>query len=75
MTAADLGFLTASRASGEEPDWLAGDLPTAVARLEVAMIRRALASCGGSRTEAAKTLGIHRQLLHTKIQRYGLDAS
>ncbi|WP_257165131.1 sigma-54 dependent transcriptional regulator [Bradyrhizobium sp. SRS-191] len=50
----------------------AADLPTAVARLEERMIRRALADCGGNRTEAARRLNINRQLLYTKMQRYGL---
>ena len=48
------------------------DLPTAVARLEEAMIRKTLAACGGNRAEAARRLNIHRQLLYTKMQRYGL---
>jgi DNA-binding NtrC family response regulator len=53
-----------------------GDLPAAVARLEEAMIRKALDACGGNRTEAARRLNINRQLLYTKMQRYGLtDAS
>jgi DNA-binding NtrC family response regulator len=51
---------------------LEGDLPSAVAKLEAAMIRKALEACGGNRTEAARRLNIHRQLLYTKIQRYGL---
>ncbi|MGY3452210.1 sigma-54-dependent transcriptional regulator [Bradyrhizobium sp. USDA 4353] len=50
----------------------ATDLPTAVARLEERMIRRALADCSGNRTEAARQLNINRQLLYTKMQRYGL---
>ena len=56
-----------------EVDWLADDLPTAVARLETAVIRRALAACGGNRTEAAQRLNINRQLLYAKMRRYGLD--
>ena len=68
--AADLGFDAAAR---EDPaDWLSGDLPTAVARLEAAMIRRALAATGGNRSEAARALGIQRQLLYAKIERYGV---
>ncbi len=53
------------------------DLPGAVAQLEEAMIRRALEAAGGNRTEAARRLSINRQLLYTKMQRYGLagDAS
>jgi two-component system NtrC family response regulator len=49
------------------------DLPTAIARLEEAMIRKTLAACGGNRAEAARRLNIHRQLLYTKMQRYGLS--
>jgi DNA-binding NtrC family response regulator len=49
-----------------------GDMPTAVARLEAAMIRKALDACGGNRAEAARRLNIHRQLLYTKIERYGI---
>jgi two-component system NtrC family response regulator len=36
------------------------------------MIRQALAACGGNRTEAARRLNINRQLLYTKMQRYGI---
>jgi two-component system NtrC family response regulator len=51
---------------------LEADLPAAVAELERTMILRALDTCGGNRTEAARRLNINRQLLHTKMQRYGL---
>jgi two-component system NtrC family response regulator len=50
------------------------DLPTAVAQLEEAMIRRTLDACGGNRAETARRLNINRQLLYTKMQRYGLAA-
>ncbi len=74
ITAADLGFLSqAAPVAAEAADSL--DLPAAVARLETAMIRRALAVSHGKRAEAARLLGIHRQLLHEKLRRYGLDAS
>jgi DNA-binding NtrC family response regulator len=53
-------------------DWLAGDLASAVARLEAAMIDRALREAGGNRAEAARRLGIHRQLLYSKARRYGI---
>jgi DNA-binding NtrC family response regulator len=75
IEAADLAFLGAAGAMAPETDWLAGDLETAVVRLETAMIRRALAATGGNRAEAARRLGIHRQLLHAKLHRYGLEAS
>jgi DNA-binding NtrC family response regulator len=58
--------------SSEVINWLAGDLPTALARLEEAMIRGALDACGGNRAEAARRLNVHRQLLYAKMRRYGL---
>jgi DNA-binding NtrC family response regulator len=74
VTAVALDFL-GDRPSAREPDWLAGDLPTAVARLEAAMIRRALEASNGNRSDAAQRLGIHRQLLYAKLRRYGIEAS
>ena len=47
-------------------------LPEAVTRLETEMIRRALAACAGNRAEAARRLGISRQLLYEKLRRHGL---
>ncbi|MEE3623941.1 sigma-54 dependent transcriptional regulator [Nitrospirillum sp. BR 11752] len=78
ITAADIGFLEGAGA-GSTPDsaesGLVEDLPTAVAKLEESMIRRALERCGGNRAEAARLLGIHRPLLYAKMKRYGLEAS
>ncbi len=74
ITAEDLAFLGAP--DGARPlDWLEGTLPAAVARLETAMIGRALAASGGNRAEAARRLGIHRQLLYEKMRRAGFDLS
>jgi two-component system NtrC family response regulator len=73
LSAADFAFLAGE--SSPASDWLAGDLPGAIIRLETEMIRRALAVCGGNRTEAARRLNIHRQLLYEKMRRYGLDLS
>jgi two-component system NtrC family response regulator len=53
---------------------LENDLPAAVARLEEAMIRKALDACGGNRAEAARRLNINRQLLYARMERYGLSA-
>ncbi len=75
LAASDLDFLNSSQGADAGTDWLAGDLPTATARLEAEMIRRALAAAGGIRAEAARRLGIHRQLLHEKMKRHGLEAS
>ena len=52
-----------------------GTLPEAVARLEVTMIRAALARSGGNRAEAARLLGIHRQLLYEKLRQHGIEVS
>ena len=71
----DLSFLNPLNSSEAIQDWLDEDLETATARLEMAMIKRALVATGGNRAEAARRLGIHRQMLHTKMRRLGLDAS
>jgi DNA-binding NtrC family response regulator len=72
IDAADLDILL-PRHRGVRPDIVAeGDLPAAVAKLEFEMIRKTLEACGGNRAEAARRLNIHRQLLYTKMQRYGL---
>ncbi len=74
IEAIDLGFLqqpaavAAPVAAGTELT-----MPQAVAELERAMIRRALAEARDSRAEAARKLGINRQLLYDKMKRYGLD--
>lgn len=64
----------APRAADSVPaDWLDADLPTATARLERVLITRALEQAGGNRAEAARRLGIHRQLLYQKLKTLGLD--
>jgi two-component system NtrC family response regulator len=76
ISRADVAFLEKSGASQEEiVDWPDEDLPTAVARLEEMLIRRALQRSAGNRAEAARMLNIHRQLLYAKIRRFGLDVS
>jgi two-component system NtrC family response regulator len=75
ITASDLDFLTIApkAADSTAPDWTEGDLPAAIARLEAYMITRALRETDGNRSEAARRLGIHRQLLYSKAQKYGID--
>jgi len=65
--------MTSERPAGS--DWPDEDLPTATLRLEEILIGRALEKCGGNRAEAARLLGIHRQLLYTKMKRLGLAVS
>jgi DNA-binding NtrC family response regulator len=72
LQATDFDFLT-GRQTECELDWITGNLPTAVARLETAMIQQVLAACGGNRSKAAHRLNITRQLLYTKMRHYGLD--
>jgi DNA-binding NtrC family response regulator len=54
-------------------DLLELPLPDAISGLERAMIRRALNESQNNRAEAARRLGIHRQLLYAKLKEYGLD--
>ncbi len=70
---ADVAFLGGGGPPEEAEPELDATLEQAVMRLETTMIQRALAASGGNRTEAARRLGIHRQLLHTKLRRYGLE--
>ncbi len=71
IAAEDLFFLSSPAGGAESAAPV--DMPGAVARLEQAMIRQALADTSGNRTEAARRLGIHRQLLHEKLRRYGIE--
>lgn len=65
-----LGEVVPARAAPIPPET---SLPDAVARLERQMIQDALAHSGGNRAEAARRLGIHRQLLYRKLDDYGLQ--
>ena len=70
----DISLERAPRAEGGTlpPDWLDAELPEAVERLERELLAHALAQAAGNRTEAARRLGIHRQLLYRKLMQYGL---
>jgi DNA-binding NtrC family response regulator len=72
VAAADLSFLVTSTAPDAEEDGDDGNLPSALERLERRLIVDALAESKGNRAEAARRLGIHRQLLHAKAEKYGL---
>jgi two-component system, NtrC family, response regulator len=58
--------------NSEENGGDGGHLSSAVERLERRLIAEALTESKGNRAEAARRLGVHRQLLHTKIEKYGL---
>jgi len=72
VAASDLDFLTSSAPDADENGGDDGHLSSAVERLERRLIAEALKESKGNRAEAARRLGIHRQLLHTKIEKYGL---
>lgn len=57
----------------ENPAEKAGLLKDAVAKAEINAIMEALKATNGSRTEAAKYLGIHRTALYKKMSGYGID--
>jgi DNA-binding NtrC family response regulator len=71
----DLDFIDLANMPAAMADWPDEDLPSATARLEELLIRRALARSAGNRAEAARLLGIHRPLLYAKMKRYGLELS
>jgi two-component system NtrC family response regulator len=48
------------------------DYATAMERLERSLIAKALETCHGNRSAAARRLGIRRQLLYEKLKRYRL---
>ncbi|RAS37460.1 sigma-54-dependent transcriptional regulator [Paraburkholderia bryophila] len=76
--ATDLTFLQdacSSQDSSLEFDWPDEDLPSALARLEEMLIRRALRHSGNNRTDAARRLNVNRQLLYAKLKRYGIDVA
>ncbi len=73
VTSVDLQFLEDGKSAFSNAiNWPEEDLPSAVARLEEMLIRRALDRCSGNRSEAARALNINRQLLYAKLKRYGL---
>ncbi len=76
ISASDLAFLVTpdlrAASAADATDWLAGTLPEAVERVEREMIRRTLLASGGNRAQAAERLGIRRQLLYQKLEKYGL---
>lgn len=72
--ATDLNFLDEHRGLPEPlVDWPDEDLPSALARLEEMLIRRALKYSGNNRTDAARRLNVNRQLLYAKMKRYCIE--
>lgn len=70
---ADAGAAAAAATDAALPAaWLDAPLPEAVERLERLMLEHALRQSDGNRSQAARRLGIHRQLLYSKLAQYGL---
>lgn len=55
---------------GSEPVALSGDLPGLVETYERRLIEEALSAAGGSRNEAARRLGVSRQALQYKLEKF-----
>ena len=72
LTESDFSFLGSTPSSPKTIDWPDEDLANALARLEEMLIRRALDRCRGNRAEAARMLGIRRQHLYSRLERYGI---
>jgi DNA-binding NtrC family response regulator len=72
LTESDFSFLASTPKSPKTIDWPEEDLASALARLEEMLIRRALDRCQGNRAEAARMLGIRRQHLYSRLERYGI---
>lgn len=71
IQAGDIRFSSPSRSPLSEP---AQDLHNAVRELEKQFIEKALLESNNNRSEAARRLGIGRQLLHTKMKEFGLSS-
>ena len=69
----DLGLGQPQLPPDSVEDLLSLNYSDAIARLEKLLLQRALDSCEGNRAEAARKLGINRQLLYTKMREHGLD--
>jgi DNA-binding NtrC family response regulator len=68
----DLKLIETDRPASSLEDLLRLDYSAAIARLERMLLQHALQSAGGNRAEAARKLGIRRQLLYAKLKEHGL---
>lgn len=72
IEAGDVSMLRHS-APEANPDEAEVDYYSAIATLEKRLLIRALKDANGSRAEAARLLGINRQLLYSKMKTHGLE--
>jgi len=70
---ADLSMIASNQpVADEEKERLGMDYYNAMSSLEKRLLMRALQESNGSRAEAARLLGINRQLLYSKLKAHGL---
>jgi DNA-binding NtrC family response regulator len=69
---ADLRFEIAPTPADSIDELLKLDLSAATARLEKMLLEKALREAGNNRAEAARRLGIRRQLLYAKLKEHGI---
>jgi DNA-binding NtrC family response regulator len=78
LTREDFAFLLDTVATAPDAipaNWTELPLAEAVSRLERALIARALALTDGNRAEAARRLGINRQMLYSRMTSLGMSGS
>ena len=73
IDAGDLQTVTGNRVETKINDLLDLDFHAAVSRFEQLMLQKALKKADGNRTEAARLLNIHRQLLYAKLKEHGMS--
>jgi two-component system NtrC family response regulator len=72
IDAGDLPLAELESGPGGLAELLKMEFHPAVARLEELLLRRALRQAAGNRAEAARLLGMRRQLLYAKLKEHGL---
>lgn len=73
IDASDLSMIVPAQADSEaDESLLSMDYYSAMSALEKRLLERALHQANGSRAEAARLLGINRQLLYSKLKAHGL---
>jgi two-component system, NtrC family, response regulator len=72
IDAEDLPLQAPAPSTGQRPVDADMDFHAAVRRLEKQLLQRALVKSQGNRTEAARLLNIHRQLLYAKLKEHDL---
>lgn len=69
----DADLIAGAGRDEQEGDLLNLEFYPAIVKLEKILLQRALAQSAGNRAEAARRLGINRQLLYAKLKEHGLE--